>query len=159
MLILFIYLFQIYRSETPPNTPQRARAASRQNERDNRNMDSPQHRRTPHHLGPAPIPPLQYNNLPNPQPLLLPRNPIIADDPFGPPALNVSLNSLSEMLSLINIAKQQYNNLPAHIAQQLADLPPLPVFRGRGRGRGHHPQHAPVSTVCHSLFFKSLYGM
>ena len=40
MLILFIYLK--YRPETPPNTPQRARAAARQNEHDQRNLDSPE---------------------------------------------------------------------------------------------------------------------
>ena len=35
---------------------------------------------------------------------------------------------------------QQYNNLPAALAQQLAAMPPMPVHvdqrRGRGRGRG-----------------------
>jgi hypothetical protein len=54
------------------------------------------------------------------------------------------------MLSLINIEKQQYNNLPAHLAQQLAALPALPVLRERGRprgrGRGHHPQPASASN-------------
>ena len=31
--------------------------------------------------------------------------------------------------------KPQYNNLPVHIAQQLAALPALPILRGRGRER------------------------
>ena len=43
----------------------------------------------------------------------------------------------------------QYRNLPTHLAQQLAALPPLqPSLRvhGRGRGRGHgHQPPAPAS--------------
>jgi len=38
----------------------------------------------------------------------------------------------------------QYNNLPANLAQQLANLPPLPP-QGRGRGRGIQPPVMPVS--------------
>ena len=34
--------------------------------------------------------------------------------------------------------KPQYNNLPAHLAEQLAALPPLPA--AGGRRRGHHAQ-------------------
>jgi hypothetical protein len=95
-----IYLFHLKcRSETPPNTPQRARAAARQNERDNRNLNSPQHRRIPQ-PGPSHIPPLQLPipplQLPNPQPLPVPGN-ADADDPFGPPVQNISINCLSQI--------------------------------------------------------------
>jgi hypothetical protein len=48
--------------------------------------------------------------------------------------------------------KPQYNNLPAHIAQQLAALPALPASRGRGRGRGYVAPPLPVS-----LFFGKCY--
>jgi hypothetical protein len=112
-----------YRPETPPNTPQRARAAARQNERDNRNLDSPQHRRTPHQANPPQIAPLQYN-LPISQPLPLPGNSIIPDDPFAAPPAPV----------------QQYQHLPhlpQHLAHQLQNLPALAPGRGRGRGRGN----------------------
>ena len=93
MLILFIYLK--YGPETPPNTPQRARAAARQNECDQHNLDSPEHCRIPHNAD-SPPPPLQLPipllQLPIPQPLPIPEN---ADDPFGPPVQNVSINCLS----------------------------------------------------------------
>jgi hypothetical protein len=39
-------------------------------------------------------------------------------------------------------APGQYRNLPAHLAQQLATLPPM-IERGRGRGRGRG-YNAPV---------------
>jgi hypothetical protein len=87
--------------ETPPNTPQRARIYSRQTERNNRIMDSPQNRRTPAQHPVPHIQPLQYN-----QPLQ-PAPPDVAD-PFGVPVA------------------RQYNHLPAHLAQQLAALQPLP---------------------------------
>ena len=76
------------RPETPPNTPQRACAAARQNEQDNRNLDSPEHHWIPHHTEPPLIPPLL---LPIPQPPPVDGNPIIPDDPFGPPVQNVSI--------------------------------------------------------------------
>ena len=41
--------------------------------------------------------------------------------------------------------KPQYNNLPAHLIQQLAAMPALPVPRGRKKGRGHAPFPLPVS--------------
>jgi hypothetical protein len=107
-------------AETPPNTPQRARAAARQNERTNRNLDSPEHRRTPDHPDHPPIAPLQFN-IPIPQPVPFPRNAVIPDDPFAPAPAPV----------------QQYRHLPQHLAQQLQNLPALAPVRGRGRGRGH----------------------
>ena len=121
--VLYIFFDLKYRSETPPNTPQQARAAARQNERDNRNLDSPEHRCVPHHPNPPPfIPPLI---LPIPQPLPLPENMAIPDDPFAlpppPPPPPV----------------QQYHHLPDHLAQQLQNLPALAPARGHGRGRGH----------------------
>jgi hypothetical protein len=45
-----------------------------------------------------------------------------------------------------------YNHLPAHLAQQLAALPPLPQRgRGRGRGRGRAPP-APVPANINDPF-------
>ena len=110
-MMIFLILYE-YRPETPPNTPQRAQAAARQNERDNRNLDSPQHRRVPQHANPPQIAPLQFNNIPIPQAPLLPD----PDDPFAPPPPPV----------------QQYQHLPQHLAQQLQNLPPLAPA-----GRGH----------------------
>lgn len=118
---LSVYLFE-NRPETPPNTPQRAQAAARQNERDNRNIDSPELRRIPHNAGPPPhIPPI---NLPIPHPLPIPENLMIPDDPFGPPP-----------------PVQQYQHLPQHLAEQLQQLPALAPAPGRGRGRGRGRGH------------------
>src|SRR5277367_767444 len=111
-------------AETPPNTPQRARAAARQNERSNRNMDTPQHRRTPQNPGPPPIAPLQFD-IPIPPVPPVPANAVIPDDPFAPAPAPV----------------QQYQHLPQHLAQQLLNLPPLAPAPGRGRGRGHGHGH------------------
>lgn len=100
-----------FRSVTPPNTPQRARNAARQQERDQRIMNTPQHRRIP-------------------APLLNPPAPAPApfDDPFlvAPAMAPVALNG------------QVYHNLPPELAAQVAALqrPPSPAHRGRGRGRG-----------------------
>ena len=41
--------------------------------------------------------------------------------------------------------KPQYNNLLAHLIQQLAAVPALPSPRGRGRGGGYAPPPLPVS--------------
>ena len=119
------------RPETPPNTPQRARAAARQLERDNRILDSPQRHRTP-------VPPLLFNNAPLPLPL---PNIIIPDDPFGPaPQVPVHFNG------------QQYQNLPGDLAlrlQNLPALPPPPLPRGRrpARGGGHGHDHVPPVSL------------
>ena len=137
MVILFIYVK--YRPETPPNTPQRARAAARQNERDHRHLDSPEHRRIPHNADPPPhIPPL---NLPIPQPPPFPENMANLDDPFGPPPPPV----------------QQYQNLPQHLAQQFQNLPALAPVRGRGRGRGHGHGHDPHNGIDHVSVKISIY--
>ena len=106
--------------ETPPNTPQRARAAARQNERTNRNLDTPQHRRTPQNPGSPQIAPLQFNIPIPPGPPALANAPI-PEDPFAPAAIPV----------------QQYQHLPHHLAQQLQNLPALAPVRGRGHGRGN----------------------
>jgi hypothetical protein len=124
-----------YRPETPPNTPQRARAAARQNERDQRNLDSPEQRQIPHNANPSPyIPPL---NLPIPQPPLFAENMPLLDDPFGPPPPPV----------------QQYQHLPQDLAEQLQNLPALAPApgcgrgRGRGRGRGQVQDNANLVPV------------
>jgi hypothetical protein len=166
-----------YRPETPPNTPQRARSAARQNERENRNLDSPEHRRTPHHSGPAQIPPLQ---LPIPPAPPVPGNATVPDDPFGPPpapiqfdgrqyrhlpqhlaqqiqnlpaaghSVPVSVKALEYLFSLSENFKPRYPNLPLHLAQQLAALPALPSPQRR-RGRGIHVAPAvPVSCENHT---------
>ena len=110
-----------YRPETPPNTPQQARAAAHQNECDNCNLDSQEHCCVPHHANPPPfIPPLI---LPIPQPLPLPENMAIPDDPSLPPPPLPPV--------------QQYHHLPDNLAQQLQNLPALAPARGRSHGRGH----------------------
>jgi len=129
-----------YRPETPPNTPQRARTAAQQHERDNRTLDSPQRHRIPHQPGPIQIPPLHFNNIPMPQAPFLPGNVIIPDDPFALPA---------QLPGPVNFNGQQYQNLPQHLAQQLQNVPALPPPPpAQGRGHGHVP---PVSSF--SLFF------
>ena len=130
MVILFIHLE--YRPETPPNTPQGARAAAHQNEHDNRNLDSPEHHCIHNNPYPPQIPPLQYN-LPIPQAPPLPGN---ADDPFALPPAPVHFNG------------HQYQNLHQHLAQQLQNLPALPpVHLQHGRGRGHGQNHAQLPSV------------
>jgi hypothetical protein len=111
MVILLMDLS--YRPETPPNTPQQAHAAARQNECENCHLDSPQHCQTPHHSGAPLIPPLQFNDVHIPPAPPVPGNGIISDDPFGPPPAPVQFNG------------QQYHHLPRHLAQQLQNLPPL----------------------------------
>jgi hypothetical protein len=141
MMIIFIYLK--CRPETPPNTPQRARAAARQNERDNRNLDSPQHRRIPHHADPPQIPPLQYNNLPIPQPLPFPGNTVVPDDPFALPPPPVHLNG------------QQYQHLPQHLAQQIQNLPAFPVAQPvQHQGHGHMPAVSVNLTFLCLIFWR-----
>ena len=125
-LIKYSRDFFFVRDQTPPNTPQRVRTAARQSERDNRTLDSPEHRRIPQPIFPQ-IQPLQF---PIPQVIPPPQNPIAIDDPFGLPAIN----------------PQQFQHLPPDLAQRFANLPPLQPAqgRGRGRGRGNRPLPPPV---------------
>ena len=118
------------------NTP---RSNARRNERDARTLDSPERRRIPPLMlgvlhpalpAPAPVPPLMLGVLHPAQPLPVP-GPLQHEDPFQnnfvpapePPA---------------------YQHLPAHLAQALAQLPPL--HRGRGRNQPAMPvyQHLPA---------------
>ena len=93
-------------------------------------MDSPQHHRVPHAMrSPGHVAPINLG-----LPLHAP-HPAPGNDPFlAPPAP-------APAPAVYN--GQQYNNLPAALAQQLAAMPPMPVHvdqrrgRGRGRGRGH----------------------
>jgi hypothetical protein len=65
-------------------------------------------------------------------------------------------------------APQIYRHLPAHLAQALAQLPPLPSYgRGRGRGRGQQlpvmpmpalPLPGPVLNVGSIYFVFNLYN-
>jgi hypothetical protein len=135
------YLSFEYRAETPPNTPQRARAAARQNERENRTLDSPQRHRTPHQPLHPQIEPLQFHNAPIPQIPPLPQNPIPLDDPFAQPAP-------------VHFNGQQYHHLPPELAQRLQNLNALPATTGRGRGHGRgHGNAPPVSVNLFFLFF------
>src|ERR1700733_13598654 len=115
VIALFAFFFLNHVSLTardlsPPNTPRRVRTAAQQMEHDQRSLDSPTRHRTPHHVH---MMRMAQPALP-PPPLLLPN--ANNDDPFlaPPPA-----------------PAPQYHHLPAHLAQQLAALPPLPQ-QGRG---------------------------
>jgi hypothetical protein len=90
-------------------------------------MDSPQHHRTPHAMrSPGHVAPINLG-LPLHAPLPAPGNdPFLAPPPPAPAP--VVYNG------------QQYNHLPAALAQQLAAIPPVHVRRGRGRGRGRGHQ-------------------
>ena len=112
--------FYYYRDQTPPNTPQRVRTAARQSERDNRTLDSPEHRRIPNQPIHPHIEPLQFNNIPVPQVPPPPINPIPLDDPFAQPAP-------------INFNGHQYHHLPPELAQRVQNLdlghmPPVSIF-------------------------------
>jgi hypothetical protein len=98
-LILFFNLNSIYlyRAETPPNTPQRARATARENDRNNRNLDSPEQRRIPHNPVFAPIAPLYFNNVPFPQVAPFPGNVIVQDDPFALPLGPAQINGQQQI--------------------------------------------------------------
>ena len=91
-------------------------------------MDSPQRHRQPY------IEPLRFGgNIPIPP---LPVNPMVGDDPFALPIGPVHFNG------------QQYGYLPQHLAQQVQNLPPLPL-QGQGQGQG---QLLHVSLIL--FFFK-----
>ena len=77
-------------------TPERVRTEAQRNERDQRVLDSPEHHRTPHHVR---IARLGASVAPIPPPIFMP-------PPLPRPA-------------------PVYSNLPAHLAQQYAALPPL----------------------------------
>ena len=42
---------------------------------------------------------------------------------------------------------QQYNHLPAVLAQQLAAIPPIPVHIGQGQGQGQGRGHQDLNVV------------
>ena len=116
-------------------------------------MDSPQHHRAPHamcspeHVAPINLglplhaphaapgndpflapPAPAFAPAPAPAPAFAPA-PVVHNDPFlGPPAF-----------APVVYGGQQYNHLPAALAQQLAALPPIPVHIGRGHGNQAHP--------------------
>jgi len=86
-------------------------------------MDSPQHHCAPHAIrSPGHVAPINLG-----LPLHAPQ-PAPGNNPFlAPPAP-----------AAIVYNGQEYNHLPAALAQQLAALPPVPVQEnGHGRGRGH----------------------
>jgi len=129
-------------------------------------MDSPQHHHAPHAMhSPGHVAPINlglplHATLPAPgnNPFLAP--PVPAPVPAPAPAPVVHNG-------------QQYNHLPAALAQQLAAMPPIPVHvdqrvghgrghghanvvpppiippaQGRGHGQGHAPAPAPAAMVC-----------
>ena len=102
------------------NTP---RSNARRNEREGRTLDSPERRRIPQ--GPR----LDLPPQPFPLPALpAPIGPIQFNDPFQ--------NNYAPPLQNNNPAIPAYQHLPAHLAQALAQLPPLqPIGRRRGRQR------------------------
>jgi hypothetical protein len=138
----WFFVIDLIRDQTPPNTPQRARAATRQNERNSRNLDSPEQRRIPQNPVFPQIAPIHFDNVPIPQLPPVPVNAIVPDDPFALPPAPVYLNG------------REYRNLPQNLAEQVQNLAAFPAAgRGRGRGRGQLP---PVSVLFYvTSFFKT----
>jgi hypothetical protein len=119
-------------------------------------MDSPQHRRDPHAIrSPGRVAPINLGlplHAPNPPPG---NNPfLVAPAPVHTPVLALALAPAPAPAPAPASAVyngQQYNHLPADLAQQLAVIPPLPVHigrgRGRGRGRGHQANIIPPPII------------
>ena len=128
------------RSESPPNTPQRARIASQQEDRAGRILESPHMRRIPQRSPPLPIPFI----LPGIQPLPTNNN-HDGPDPFVTnPAPASSFTSIATpVLPPGPAPPSRYPNLPAHLAAQLAALPPMLNPR-------HHrnQRQLPLPQVC-----------
>ena len=103
------------------NTP---RSNARRNERDARTLDSPERRRIPPPTF-GPVPRLDVSQPAHSLPPFAP-GPVQHNDPFQ--------NNYAP-------APAVYQHLPAHLAQRLAQLPPLPAASSRGRGRGHSYGH------------------
>ena len=129
----------MFRDQTPPNTPQRVRTAARQSERDNRTLDSPEHRRIPQQPIHPQIQPLQFNNIPVPQVLPPAPNALPLDDPFAQPAP-------------INFNGYQYHHLPADLAQAVQNVNAMPLAPLRRRTPAQVPP-----PVCFFWFFFLLY--
>ena len=131
--------------QSPPPSPQRSQARGRRNERDHRILESPTRRRIAPPTGLAPPPSLRFQNLPAhlaQQLAALPALPArrgYSRHPAPAPA-PASAVVLAPVLAPVPApALAQYQHLPAHLAQQLAALPPLPL-------RGHHYNH--VCVIC-----------
>ena len=128
-------------AKTPPNTPQCAHTAARQNKQNGRILDSPEHRHPPPpHLPVHPqIAPLHSHNIHMPPVQPPPKNSIVVDDPFGPP-VPVHFNG------------QQYLNLSQDLVQQMQDVAAFPQPQAQGHGRGQaRGQQPPVSVEMHLL--------
>jgi hypothetical protein len=95
--LIEFFFGKLFRDQTPPTTPERVRTAAQQEERNQRVLDSPENRRTPH-------------------PAIVSNNHFVVP-PVAAPSVPV------------------YSHLPPHLAQALANLPPLnpPAQRGRRR--------------------------
>jgi len=114
--IIFPLISLIIRPETPPNTPQRARIAAQQSERDRRVLDSPEHRRLSEpHNNRIPPPRLNLPNIPGPFPAVSNNN----ADPFVAPGQPTVYNG------------QTYNHLPPDLAARMAAMPAMPARRQR----------------------------
>ena len=169
--IIYINLIDwIFRNQTPPNTPQCIRTAAQRNERDQRLLDSPVYRRTPQiaQLGPPVLPPVNNNNNNDPFLVAPPPGPVYSHLPADLAQHVAALPSLHPTgqrgrrrqlpnsvlpvpapvpipVSVPPVPATHYQHLPANLAQQLAELPPLPQHsRGRGRGRTNHNRTNPA---------------
>ncbi|KAJ7586912.1 hypothetical protein C8J56DRAFT_1051206 [Mycena floridula] len=103
--------------ETPPTTPQRQRNVERQNERNNRVMSTPQHRRLP-----QPVPDIDF----------APWG-LRGEDPFMDVDANGQALRLSQGIGDLNL-QDRYPHLPPELRAQLASVAAHPTPRGRGRG-------------------------
>jgi hypothetical protein len=148
-------LLNKYRDQTPPSTPQRVQEAARQNERDQRVLDSPEQRRIPQ--DPPPIP--RFTHLPANLAQQLAELPPLrqrgrrrqAPDSIVPAPVPAPAFALAPAFTPAPApAPYHYEHLPDHLAQQLAALPSFPQ---RGRIRRGYSRNIPVLPhVCFFIF-------
>ena len=109
------------------------RIAAQRQERDQRIMLSPQHRRSPNPQA-IYVPPLRFHY---PNGIAPPVNPNHVD-PFGGPAPPVAPPTYNGQI---------YHHLPANLAAQMAALPPMPAPAQRRRQRARAVPPAPAPPV------------
>jgi hypothetical protein len=119
MYVYFVFIYIISNliiGCRDPTTPERFRSGAQRNERDQRVLESPEHRRIPHHVQ------IAQSGVSAP-----PIHPPI----FMPPAI-------------VPPPAPVYQNLPSHLAQQYADLPDLYPRRQASVAPPPVPQLAPA---------------